>query len=127
MDVSQRWLCCHACQPQALSHPMVSRLHAMFLIQRQVCYLLGKETGWAFLNSTTLLVAIFSTYLLLHFFFFLIFFNVYLLLRDRERQSMSMGGAKRGGDTEYEAGSRLCAVSTEHDTGLELTNREITT
>ena len=44
-----------------------------------------------------------------------------------ERQSMSMGGAKEEGDTEFEAGSRLRAVSTEPDGGLELTNREIMT
>ena len=52
-------------------------------------------------------------------FLFLLFFNVYLLLRDRERQSMSRGGAEREGDTESEAGSRLRAVSTEPDVGLE--------
>ena len=40
---------------------------------------------------------------------------------------MSMGGAERGGDTESKAGSRLRAVSTECNTGLELINREITT
>ena len=40
---------------------------------------------------------------------------------------MSMGRAKRGGDTESEAGSRLGAVSTEHDVGLELTNHKIMT
>ena len=55
------------------------------------------------------------------------FFNVYLLLRVRERQSMSRGGAERWGDTESEAGSRLWAVSTEPDAGLELTDREIVT
>ena len=38
---------------------------------------------------------------------------------------MSEGGAEREGDTECEAGSRFWAVSTEPDTGLELTNREI--
>ena len=38
---------------------------------------------------------------------------------------MSRGGAEREGDTESEAGSRLQAVSTEPDTGLEPTNREI--
>ena len=48
-------------------------------------------------------------------------------MRDRERQSMRMGGAERGGDTESEAGSRLRAVSTEPDAGLELANREIMT
>ena len=38
---------------------------------------------------------------------------------------MSRGGAEREGDTESEAGSRLQAVSTEPDAGLELTNCEI--
>ena len=42
-----------------------------------------------------------------------------------ERQSTSGDGAEREGDTESEAGSRLCAVSTESDTGLELMSREI--
>ena len=36
-----------------------------------------------------------------------IFFNVYLFLRQRERQSMNRGGAEREGDTESETGSRL--------------------
>ena len=40
---------------------------------------------------------------------------------------MSRGGAEREGDTESEAGSRLRAVSTEPDVGLELTNHEIMT
>ena len=40
---------------------------------------------------------------------------------------MSMGGAERGGDTESELGSRLRAVSTEPEAGLELTNPEIMT
>ena len=35
------------------------------------------------------------------------FFNIYSFLRDRERQSMSGGGAEREGDTESEVGSRL--------------------
>ena len=39
--------------------------------------------------------------------FYFIFVNVYLLLRDRETQSMSREGAERGGDTESEAGTRL--------------------
>ena len=47
--------------------------------------------------------------------------------RERERQSMSRGGAERGGDTESEAGSRLWAVSTEPNVGLKLTDREIMT
>ena len=36
-------------------------------------------------------------------------------------------GREREGDTESEAGSRLRAVSTEPDAGLEPTNREIMT
>ena len=48
-------------------------------------------------------------------------------MRDRETQSVCRGGAEREEDTESEAGSRLQAVSTEPDAGLELTNREIVT
>ena len=40
---------------------------------------------------------------------------------------MNRGGAERKGDTESEASSRLQAVSTEPDVGLELTDREIMT
>ena len=40
---------------------------------------------------------------------------------------MSGGGAEREGDTESEAGSSPRAVSTEPDSGLELTDREIMT
>ena len=40
---------------------------------------------------------------------------------------MSTGGAETGGEAEPEAGSRLRAVSTEPDAGLELTNWEIVT
>ena len=39
--------------------------------------------------------------------------------RERERQSASGGGEEREGDTESEAGSRLQAVSTKPDAGLE--------
>ena len=38
---------------------------------------------------------------------------------------MSGGGAEREGDPKSEASSRLCVVSTEPDTGLELTDHEI--
>ena len=58
---------------------------------------------------------------------FLFCFNVYSFLKDRERQSISRGGAEREGDTESEAGSRLGAVSTEPEAGLELMNGEIMT
>ena len=40
---------------------------------------------------------------------------------------MSRGGAEREGDTESQAGSRLRAVGTGPDAGLELMDREITT
>ena len=40
---------------------------------------------------------------------------------------MNGGGAEREGDTESETGSRVWAVSTEPDAGLELTDREIMT
>ena len=56
-----------------------------------------------------------------------IFLSVCIYFWDRERQSMSRGGAEREGDTESEAGSRLWAVSTEPDVGPELTDREIMT
>ena len=45
----------------------------------------------------------------------------------RQRESVSGGWAERGGDPESEAGSRLQAVSTEPNVGLEPTNREIVT
>ena len=35
---------------------------------------------------------------------------------------MNAGGSEREGDTESETGSRLLAVSTEPDVGLELTD-----
>ena len=57
------------------------------------------------------------------------FCNVFIYFWDRERQSMSRGGAgrEREEDTEPEVGSRLWAVSTEPDAGLELTDYEIIT
>ena len=39
---------------------------------------------------------------------------------------MNGGGSETQGDTESETGSRLRAVSTEPDVGLELTDREMT-
>ena len=50
-----------------------------------------------------------------------------LFIFQRQRQSVSGGGAEREGGTESEAGSRLGAVGTEPDAGLEPTNREIMT
>ena len=40
---------------------------------------------------------------------------------------MNGGGSEREGDTEFETGSRLWAISKEPDVALELTNREIMT
>ena len=40
-------------------------------------------------------------------FLFFNFLNVYLFLRDREKQSMSRGGAEREGDTESVAATKL--------------------
>ena len=59
--------------------------------------------------------------------FFLNFFLMFIFdrerERERERQSMSGGGAERRGDTESEAGSRLRAVGTGPDAGLEPTDQ----
>ena len=57
--------------------------------------------------------------------FYLIFLNVYLVLRERERAYTSRGGTER--ERETEGLSRLHAVSTEPNMGLEPTNREIMT
>ena len=38
---------------------------------------------------------------------------------------MNGGGSERERETQSETGSRLCAVSTEPDVGLELTDRKI--
>ena len=45
-------------------------------------------------------------------------------MREKDRHSVSGGGAKREGDTESEAGSRPRAVSTEPNAGLEPANRD---
>ena len=52
---------------------------------------------------------------------------MFIYFWERKRQSMNRGGAEREGDTESKAGSRLWAVSTEPDMGLEPTNCEIMT
>ena len=57
----------------------------------------------------------------------ILFFLMFICFWERQRRSMSRGGAERAGDIESEAGSRLRAVSKEPDVGLELTNREIMT
>ena len=60
-------------------------------------------------------------------FFFLIFFLTFLFIFETERDRAWTGEGQREGDTESEAGSRLRAVSTEPEAGLDLTDREIMT
>ena len=52
---------------------------------------------------------------------------VYFGERETERQCVGRAGAEREGDTGSESGSRLRAVSTEPDAGLELRNDEVVT
>ena len=47
--------------------------------------------------------------------------------RERETEREQGRGREREGDTEPQAGSRLWAVSTEPDMGLEITDCEIMT
>ena len=56
--------------------------------------------------------------------YFFNFFNVYLFLRERERESTSGGGTERGGQRIQ---SELCADSNEPDVGLKLMNCETMT
>ena len=58
---------------------------------------------------------------------FSFFFNIYLFLKERERQTVREGGVGREGDTESEAGSRLRAISRDPNAGLEPTNHDIMT
>ena len=64
---------------------------------------------------------------LFYLFIFYFYFLMFIYFWDRERQSMSGEGTEREEDTESETGSRLWAVSTEPDAGLEITDREIMT
>ena len=61
--------------------------------------------------------------------FFFTFFMFYFILREKERdrETEHEQGRGREMETEAEVGSRLRAVSTELDEGLELTNCEIMT
>ena len=54
------------------------------------------------------------------------FFNGYLFLRESDTEHKWERGRERG-DTESEAGSRLRAVDTGPDAGLELMDRETMT
>ena len=53
-------------------------------------------------------------------------FILFYFIFERETEC-EWGGARREGDTESKAGSRLRAVSTEPDAGLKLMDREIMT
>ena len=50
---------------------------------------------------------------------------MFIYFCESEREHKQGRGREREGDRVSEVGSRLQAVSTEPDTGLELTNREI--
>ena len=52
-----------------------------------------------------------------------------MFIFERERESMSRGGAERERETQKpkQAPGSVCAVSTEPNMGLELTNQEIMT
>ena len=50
-----------------------------------------------------------------------------LFIFEKDGEIVSRGGAEREGDTESVAGSRLWAVSTESNVGLEPMSREIMT
>ena len=54
-------------------------------------------------------------------------FLTFIYFWERERQSTSRWGTEREGDTESKAGSRLWAISTEPDVGLEHMDCEIMT
>ena len=61
---------------------------------------------------------------------FLMFYFMFQRERERERERETeheWGRGRERGDTESEAGSRLLAVSTKPDAGLEPTNHEIMT
>ena len=55
------------------------------------------------------------------------FFNGFYFWERETHEHELRRGREREGDTESEAGSRLWTVSTEPNTGLELTNHEIMT
>ena len=55
------------------------------------------------------------------------FFKFIYFEKETERDRAWTGEGQREADTESETGSRLWAVNTEPDAGLELTDREIMT
>ena len=79
--------------------------------------------GWLIHTMTMVL----TNFIFLRKSFFWFIFLIFIYFWETERQCESGGGAEREWDTEPEAGSRLWAVSTEPDMGLEPTNCEIMT
>ena len=73
-----------------------------------------------------LLFSFFLTYLCLYFWLKKNFFK-FIYFRERQRQSVSRGGAERHWDPESQAVCRLWAVSTEPHAGLKPTKCEIMT
>ena len=61
------------------------------------------------------------------FYLFIIIFLMFIYFWETERDSMGGAGGTEREDIEPEAGSRLRAVSTEPDAGLELRSCEIMT
>ena len=58
--------------------------------------------------------------------FFLFFFLMFIFERERETEHGQGGGRERGRHR-TQSSSRLCADSTEPNTGLKFTNREMMT
>ena len=68
----------------------------------------------------------FKNFLCSNFIAFVFLKQFLMFIFERQRQSVSGGGAERE-DTGSKAGSRFRAVGTKPDAGLKLTNREIVT
>ena len=83
-------------------------------------YFESRLTDWA--TQVPLIERLLNVSGHMRFILLLLYFNVYFSEREREKESVSGGGAEREGDTEPEAGSRLRAVSTEPNAGLKPTD-----
>ena len=92
----------------------IKAANVSLFVQKHPCLLLHYQQH-CLKNGWRLVV---NQYFLKHFFVFMIYFE-----GERDRAWAREG--QREGDTESEAGSRLRAVSTEPDAGLELMDREI--
>ena len=95
---------------------------------RKMCVLMLGVMFCLFFRSVCFTALLKSSVYLFIFCLVLFFFFFPLCLFLRERQTHRGGGeGQREGDTESKAGSRLRAVNTEPDMGLEPTNCEIMT